>query len=66
MFLPLDISGMDIRLISRPSHAPSHELESTDINTPPTKVISERILDELLGIREERVMLCLCGMNPLA
>jgi len=26
----------DIRLISRPSHAPSHELEDTDTNTPPT------------------------------
>jgi hypothetical protein len=56
---------MDIRLISRPINAPSHELEATDINTP-TKVISKRILDELLGIREERVILCLWGMNPLA
>ena len=53
MFLTLDISGMDdIRLIFRPIHAPSHELEATDTNIPPTKVISKRILDELLGIGE--------------
>ena len=67
MFLTLDISGMDdMRLISRSIHTPSPELEATDTNTPPTKVISKRILDELLGIREERVTLCLWGMNPLA
>ena len=53
VFLTLDISGMDdIRLISRPIHAPSHELEATDTNTPHTKVISKRILDELMGIGE--------------
>jgi hypothetical protein len=56
----------DIRLISKPIHAPSHELEDTDINTPPTKVISERIFVELLGIREESVILYLWSMNPLA
>ena len=40
MFLTLDIRGMNvIRLISRPIHAPNHELEDTDINIPPTKVI---------------------------
>ena len=40
LFLTLDIRGMnDIRLISKPIHAPSHELEDTDTNTPPTKVI---------------------------
>jgi hypothetical protein len=67
MFLTLDISGMDdIRLISRPIHAPSRELEATDTNTPPTKVISKSILGELLGIREESVVLYLWGMNPLA
>ena len=67
MFLTLDIRGMnDIRLISRPIHAPSHELENTDTNTPPTEVISKRILVELLGIREENVILYLWGMNPLA
>jgi hypothetical protein len=53
-------------LISRPIHAPSHELEDTDTNTPPTKVVSKRILVELLGIREETVILYLWGMNPLA
>jgi hypothetical protein len=42
-----------IRLISRPIHGPSHELEYTDTNTPPTKEISKRILVELLGTREE-------------
>ena len=67
MFLMLDIRGInDIRLISRPIHAPSHELEDTDTNTPPTKVVSKRILVEFLGIREERLMLYLWGMNPLA
>ena len=56
MFLALDIKGMyDIRLISRPIHAPSHELEDTDTNTPLAKVISRRIFVELLGIREELV-----------
>ena len=34
MFLTLDIRGTnDIRLISRPIHAPSHELEDTDYYT---------------------------------
>jgi hypothetical protein len=77
IFLTLDIRGInDIRLISGPIHAPrlisghihapSHELEGTYTNTPPTKVISKRILVELLGIREESVILYLWGMNPLA
>ena len=67
MFLTLDIKGMnDIRLISRPIHAPNHELDDTDTNTPPTKVTSRRIFVELLGIREENVILYLWGMNPLA
>jgi hypothetical protein len=66
LFLTLDISGMEyIRLISRPIHAPNHELEATDTDTHPTKVITKRILDELLGIREENVILCLWGMKPL-
>jgi hypothetical protein len=56
----------DIRLISKPIHAPSHELEDTDTNIPPTKVVSRRIFVELLGIREESVRLYLWGMNPLA
>ena len=67
MFLTLAIRGMnDIRLISKPIHAPSHELEDTDTNIPPTKVISKRIFVELLGVREESVILYLWGMNPLA
>ena len=67
MFLMLDIRGInDIRLISRPIHAPSHELEDTDTNTPPTKVDSKRILVEFLGIREESFMLYLWDMSPLA
>ena len=46
MFLTLDIKGMnDIKLISRPIHAPNHELEDTD--TPRAKVISKRIFVEL-------------------
>jgi hypothetical protein len=56
IFLTLDIRGMnDIRLISSPIHVPSHEFEDTDTNTPLTKVISNRILVELLGIREDSV-----------
>jgi len=67
MFLMLDIKGMnDIRLISRPIHAPNHELEDTVNNKLPTKVISIRIFVELLGIREESVILYLWGMNSLA
>jgi hypothetical protein len=45
MLLSLDIRGMnDIKLIIRPIHATSHELEVTDTNTPLTKVISKSIL----------------------
>ena len=66
MFLTLGVKGMnDIRLISRPIHAPNHELEDTDISTPPTEAI-RRIFVELLGIREETVILYLWGMNSLA
>jgi hypothetical protein len=67
MFLTLGIRGInDIRLVSRPIRAPCHELEDTNTNTHPTKVISERILVELLGIGEESVVLYLWVMNPLA
>ena len=67
MFLTLDIRGMhDINFISGPIHAPSHELQNTDTNAPPTRVISKRIFVELLGIREESVILYLWGMKPLA
>jgi hypothetical protein len=41
-------------------------MEDTDTNTPPTRVISKRILVELLGIRKESVMFYLWCMNPLA
>jgi len=56
----------DIRLISRPIHAPNHELDDTETNTPPTRVNSKRIFVELLGIREEGVILYLWGTNSLA
>jgi hypothetical protein len=49
----------DIRLISRPIHAPCHELEDTDTNTLLTKVVTNRISVELLGIREEGTVLTL-------
>jgi len=66
IFLTLDFKGLnDIRLISRTIHAPNHELEDTDTNAPPTKVVSRRIFVELLGIREECVILYLWGMNLL-
>jgi hypothetical protein len=56
MFLTLDMRGInDIRLISSPVNAPSHELEGTDTNIPLTRLTSNRILVELLGIREESV-----------
>ena len=64
--LPLHENQHDIRLISRPIHAPNHELEDTDTDTPPTKVTSKRTFVELLGTREESVILYLWGMNPLA
>ena len=67
IFFTLDIRGInDIRLISRPIHAPSHELGDTDTNIPPTRVISKRTLVDLLGIREESFILYLWGMKLLA
>jgi hypothetical protein len=66
MFLTLDIRGInDIRLISRPIHAPNHELEETDTNIPPTKVVSKRILVEFLDTREERFTLFM-GYEPIS
>jgi hypothetical protein len=66
-FFTLDIRGMnDIRLISRPIHAPSHEVKNTDTNTLPTIINCKRILVELLGIRGVSVIFYLWGMNPLA
>ena len=61
------IRGMnDITLNSKPIHAPSHELDDTDTIIPPTRVVNKRIFVELLGIREESVILYLWGMSPLA
>ena len=55
MFLTLDIRGInDIRLISRPIHAPSHELQATDTVTPPAKVISKMSFVVVIGIMRER------------
>jgi hypothetical protein len=65
-YLTLDIRGInDIRLNSRPIHAPSYELEDTGSNIYSTKVVSKRILVELLGIREESIKIYLWGKNPL-
>jgi hypothetical protein len=65
--LTLDFRGLsDIRLIAKPIHAPSHELEDTDTNTPLTKLVNKRILVELLGIGNRVCLLYLCSMNPLA
>ena len=56
IFLTLDVKGInDIRLISNPINAPSHELEDTDTSIPPTKVINKRIFVEFLGTREESI-----------
>jgi len=63
----LDNKGInDIKLIFRPIHSPNHELEDTDTNITPIKVISRRIFVELLGTRGESVKIYLWGMNPLA
>lgn len=41
LFFMLDIRGMnDIRFISIPIHAPSHELDDTDTNTLPIKIVT--------------------------
>jgi len=67
MFLTLDIRGInDIRLISRPIHAPSHELEDTDTNTPPTKVVSKRILVEFLGMQRREFNALFMGYEPIS
>jgi hypothetical protein len=52
---------IDIILISRPILAPSQELEEEDTNTPLSKVVSKRILVELLGNREKSVY-CVYGV----
>ena len=53
MFLTLDIKGMnDIRLISSPIHAPNHELDDTDTNTPPTKVRGSNMAASVAVIRD--------------
>jgi hypothetical protein len=43
----------DIRLISNPIQAPSHELDEIEIKILPINVVDERIFVALLGIREE-------------
>ena len=54
--MTLDIRGInDIRLISKPVHAPFHKLKGTDDNTILTEVVNKRIWVELLGIREDSV-----------
>jgi hypothetical protein len=59
IFLTLDIKGInDIRLISSPIHATSHEVDDTDTNIPLTRVTSCRTFVELLGIKEESFTLC--------
>ena len=56
MFLTFDITEINnIRVISRHIHTPSHELEDTS----PTTVNSKRTLVELLGNRQESLILCL-------
>jgi hypothetical protein len=53
MFSCDDISGInDIRLISNPIQAPSHELDEIEIKIPTMNVVDKRIFAGLLGIRE--------------
>jgi len=53
-------------MVSITHHGTVLTLHKALSNTPPTKIISRRIFIEFLGIREESVVLCLWGMNPLA
>jgi hypothetical protein len=54
MFSCDDIIGInDIRLISNPVQAPSHEFDEIGIKIPPINVVNRRIFVGLLGIREE-------------
>jgi hypothetical protein len=67
MFSCDDISGInDIRLISNPLQAPSHEFDEIEIKIPPINVVVSRIFVLLLGIREESCILYGWDMNPLA
>jgi hypothetical protein len=54
MFSCDDIIGInDIRLISNPIQAPSHEFDEIEIKIPPINVVDRRIFVGLLGIRKE-------------
>lgn len=67
-FLWLAIRGInDIKLISKPIHAPSHELDEIEIIVPPIKVDRKRVFVGLLCIKKKRNnYLYKWDMNPLA
>lgn len=55
-FFELVIKGIkDKRLISKPIHAPNHELADVEIKVPPSNVRKNKSLVGLLIIREKRV-----------
>lgn len=67
-FLVLSIRGInDNKLISKPIHAPNHELDEIEIIVPPIKVDRKRVFVGLLCIKKKRNN-CLYkwDMNPLA
>lgn len=62
-FFELVIKGIkERRLISKPIHAPNHELAEVEINVPPINVNKNKNLVGLLTIREKRVKTSINGV----
>jgi hypothetical protein len=49
-------------LISKPIHAPNHELAEVEINVPPIRVNKNKNLVGLLTIREKRIKTSINGV----
>ena len=52
----------DKRLISKPIHAPNHELEEIVINDPKNRINKNIIFDELLKIKKKRIITFINGV----
>lgn len=62
-FFELVIKGIkESRLISKPIHAPNHELAEVEIKVPPINVNKNKNLVGLLTIREKRVKTSINGV----
>lgn len=62
-FFELVIKGIkESKLISKPIHAPNHELAEVEINVPPINVNKNKNLVGLLTIREKRVKTSINGV----